>query len=323
MTLAIRRPSPRPAAVRVGVALAACAVIGATVTGCGSGPAEIGTAAIVGGHPISLDFVQQNISNVLTDSADARSLQQQKPSTFPPVARNVVKYAVWDELSNQLAAKQGIRIDQTQVDTLYNQVQQGGGAPTLSALKNIPLKGEPLRNYVRDLLIWQQLGAKDRNVTISLDAAIVADRATAQALVGKVAANPDQDKALFQQAGAASGQVAVDQPFTPANTAPVLFPAFGVKPGSVVAFDASSANGDSWIVVYVKKRADTAGQSSDVQADPQTDVTLGQEQMFQYSTQAGVTLNPRFGVWEPVIGAVSPSDGESSTIIATAKKPNP
>lgn len=293
------------------------------VTGCGAGPAQIGSAAIVGGQSVSLDAVQQNIRDVLADSADARSLQQQKPSTFPPVAREIVKYSVWDALSAQMAAKQGLRVDETQVDTLYNQVVKSGGAPPLSQLKQIPLKGEMLRNYVRDVLIWQQAGAKARNVSITLDAAIVQDRATAQALVDKVVANPDQDKALFQQAGAASGQVVVDQVFTPANTAQVLFPAFGAKPGSVIAFDASSENGDSWVITYVKKRADTAGQSSDVQADPQVDTSLGQELMFQYSVQAGVTLNPRFGIWEPVIGAVSPSDGESSTINAEVKKPNP
>lgn len=319
MTLAIRQPNRRPAALRAGAVLAACAAIGATVTGCDAGPTQIGSAALVGGHSISLDVVQQNISNVLADSADARALQQQKPSTFPPVARTVVKYAVWDELSTQLAAKQGIRVDQTQVDQLYNQVQSSGQGPSLSQLKNIPVKGEMLRNYAKDILIWQAVGAKAGGVSITIDAALVQDRATAQALVDKVVANPGQDKQLFQAAGQASGQVVVDQTYSPAQTPQVLFPAYGAKPGSVIAFDSPSENGDSWVVAYVKKRADTAGQSSDVQSDPQVDTLLGQELMNQFGAQVGVTLNPRFGIWEPVIGVVSPSDGESSTISSSVK----
>lgn len=310
MTIAIRRPI---------AVLAACAAVGALVTGCGSGPTQIGTAAVVGGHPISLDVVQQNITNVLADSADARSLQQQKPSTFAPVARTIVKYSVWDELSNQLAAKNGVRVDQAQVDQLYNQVSSSGQYPTLSQLKNIPVKGEMLRDYVRDVLIWQAVGAKSRDLSVTLDAAIVQDRASAQALVDQVTAHPDQDKQLFQRAGAASQQVVVDQTFTPGQTAQLLFPAFGVKPGSVIAYVQSGESGDTWVVVYLKKRGTTVGQSADAQADPQVDGLLGQEQMFQYSADAGVQLNPRFGVWEPVIGEVSPSEGESSTIDATVK----
>jgi len=62
VTIAIRRPI---------TVLAACAAVGALVTGCGAGPggtaAQISSAALVGGHPVSLQTVQQNITDVLAE----------------------------------------------------------------------------------------------------------------------------------------------------------------------------------------------------------------------------------------------------------------
>src|SRR5206468_3077887 len=146
-------------------------------------------------------------------------------------------------------------------------------------------------------------------------------RATAQALIDQLVAHPEQDAQLFQQAGGQAKQFFVDKTFTPASTDPGLFAIYALKPGGVVAFSTQGENG-GWIVAYVKKRDDSAGQSADAQDNPQAALPLGEQMMYQFSTQAGVTLNPRFGVWEPAIGAVSPSDGESSSISATVHKPN-
>jgi len=306
VTIAIRRPI---------AVLAACAAVGALVTGCGAGPGggEIGAAAIVGGTTIPLDVVQQNITNVLVDSADARKLQQQKPSTFPQVARTIVQLSVLHEATSQLAAKSGVKINQAQVDQVYGQATAAGHGLQLDQTTGVEAKGQILQNYIGDELVWNAIGAKQARTTqATVDYVQVADRNAAQALVDKVALHPEDDKKLFSGSGASIDAVA-----TPAGVAKDLIWLFAANAGQVVAFPLQSQNG--WAVIYVKKRSDNAGDTTGGQDTSQLAVFYGQLQVDRYAQQVGLTLNPRFGVWEPLTGQVSPSDGESSTILKTVK----
>ncbi|MBB5891792.1 hypothetical protein [Kutzneria kofuensis] len=313
MTIAIRRPI---------AVLAACAAVGAMVTGCGAGPEQIGAAAVVGGHTIPLDVVQQQITSVLADSADARKLQQQKPSTFPPIARTVVQLAVWHELSNQLAAKAGVKVNEDQVDQAYNQSVAANQFPTFPGPATIPIKGQMFKDFIHDNLVWNAIGMKQAGTaSFTYDFGVTQDRNSAQALVDKVVANPDQHVAIFNAASAGSSRPTTNQTGGLATVPPELAPMFKANAGSVIAFPVQDEN--IWVVVYVLKRSDNAGDTSGGQDVSQVAGTFGQAQMIRSAQQVGVTLNPRFGVWEPLTGYVSPSDGESSSISATVRKPNP
>jgi parvulin-like peptidyl-prolyl isomerase len=324
VTLAIRRPSQRPLALRAGAALAACAAASALLTGCGAGPSQIGAAALVGDHAISLDVVQQNIANVLIDNADARQLQQQKPSAFPPVARTIVQLSVWHELTTQLAAKLGVRVSQDQVDRVYNPAAASGKGLALSQTSNILVKGDALRNYIYDELVWTAVGTKQAGTALAtFDFALVADRNAAQALVDKVVAHPENDRQLFSAVSANDTGV---KPLIDATASPATVPdgtqlLFSANAGEVIGFPMQSQN--AWVVAYVKKRVDNAGDTSGGQDVSQLAEGFGQAQMSRFGQDAGVTLNPRFGVWEPLIGVVSPSDGESQTIMAKVRTPQP
>jgi hypothetical protein len=320
VTIAIRRPI---------AVLAACAAVGALVTGCGSGPGggDIGAAALVGGSSVSLDAVQQDITAVLADNAAARQLQQQKPSTFPPIARTVVQLAVWDEVTKQLAAKLGVTVSQDQVDRAYTQQTASGQLPSFSDTANIPVKGDLLKGYLRDSLLWNAIGAKQvRTTSVTYDYAVAQDRNGAQALVDKVVANPGQHAQIFTAAMAgAQGQggaapKTVNQTGSPATTPQELGPMFAANAGSVVAFPVQQEN--IWVVAYVLKRSDNAGDTTGGQDVSQIAAGFGQSQMVRYAQQVGVTLNPRFGVWEPLTGFVSPSAGESSSILKTVRTSN-
>lgn len=294
------------------------------VTGCGAGPGggDIGAAAIVGGSQVSLDTVQQNITNVLADSADARKLQQQKPSTFPPIARTIVQLAVWDEATKQLAAKLGVKVSEEQVDRAYAQQTSSGQLPSFSNTANIPVKGDLLRGYLRDSLLWSAIGAKQvRTTAVTYDYAVTQDRNGAQALVDKVLAHPDQHAAIFKAAMAGaqsqdgSTQSTVNLTGSPTTTPQELAPMFAANAGSVIAFPVQQEN--IWVIAYVQKRNDNAGDTTGGQDVSQVAGSFGQSEMVRYAAQAGVTLNPRFGVWEPLTGVVSPSEGESSSILKT------
>jgi hypothetical protein len=310
VTIAIRRPI---------AVLAACAAIGALVTGCGAGPGgDMNTAAVVGGKTIPLDVVQQNITNVLVGNPDARQMQQQKPSTFPQVARTVVQLSVQHELTSQLAVKAGIKINQEQVDQVYGPATAAGKGLQLSRTAEVQAKGQVLRDYISDELVWSALGAKQVKTALAVvDYAKVADRNAAQALVGKVVAHPEDDKKLFS----ANAESQVDGVATPMGVPQDLILLFAANAGDVVAFPMQSEN--AWAVVYVKKRVDNAGDTTGGQDTSQAAETYGQLQAFRYAEQAGLTLNPRFGVWEPLLGQISPSDGESATITATVRNPKP
>ncbi|WP_043719307.1 hypothetical protein [Kutzneria sp. 744] len=309
MTIAIRRPI---------AVLAACAAVGALVTGCGAGPGggDIGAAAVIGGTTIPLDVVQQNITNVLVDSADARKMQQQKPSTFPQIARTIVGLSVLHEATSQLAAKSGIKIDQAQVDQVYGPATAAGKGLGLSQTADVQAKGPLLRDYIGDEMVWSKLGAKQvKTALATVDYAQVADRNAAQALVNKVVAHPEDDKKLFS----ATAGAAVDAAATPAGVPKDLVLLFAANAGEVVAFPMQSEN--AWAVIYVKKRVDNAGDTTGGQDTSQLAETFGQLEAFRFAQQAGLTLNPRFGVWEPLLGQISPSDGESSTISAPVRNP--
>lgn len=295
------------------------------VTGCGAGPGgDIGAAATVGSATVSLDAVQRDITTVLADSAAARQLQQQKPSTFPPIARTIVQLAVWDEVTKQLAAKLGVKVSEDQVNRAYNQQTASGQAPSFSDTANIPVKGDLLKGYLRDSLLWNAIGAKQvRTTSLTYDYAVTQDRNGAQALVDKVVANPDQHAQLFGAAMAGQntgGKSTVNQTGSPAATPQELAPIFAANPGSVIAFPVQQEN--IWVVAYVQKRSDNAGDVTGGQDVSQIAGSFGQSQMVRYAQQVGVTLNPRFGVWEPLTGFVSPSAGESSSILKTVRTAN-
>ncbi|MBV8932586.1 MAG: hypothetical protein JO285_08580, partial [Kutzneria sp.] len=94
MRLAIRRPV---------ILLAACAATGALLAGCDTSQGQVGAAAIVGDHIVTLDDVQQQITQELVAEPEARELQ--KAGKFDQVARLIVQLSVWHELTTQLAAR--------------------------------------------------------------------------------------------------------------------------------------------------------------------------------------------------------------------------
>ena len=317
MTLTIRRPI---------AVLAACAAVGAMVTGCDSGPSRVGAAAIVGDQVISLDTVQQQIADELRTQANARQLQQQ--GKFDLVARNIVMLSLWSELTDQMAAKDGIKVGEQQVDQAYSQElaqeKASGQQQSLSSDVSVPLQGDMLRNFVRDNLVWTQLGAKHAaTVSITFDAALVPDRATAQAKANQIAADPANADTIIKSA-ANSQNTIVDQTGSPLNSDPTLAPLFRVPAGTVVGFQAQSS-GSGWLVAYVKHRNENGTPVSGV--DPQSAQSAatgyGQDMMSLYAAQVGVTINPRYGVWDPLTTGLAAADDQTSGIVVPVgnKKP--
>ncbi|MBV9844156.1 MAG: hypothetical protein JOZ47_03655 [Kutzneria sp.] len=305
MRLAIRRPV---------ILLAACAATGALLAGCDTSQGQVGAAAIVGDHIVTLDDVQQQITQELVAEPEARELQ--KAGKFDQVARLIVQLSVWHELTTQLAAREGIQVDQRQVDRDY--AQAGGKGPQFLQEVPLTLNGEQFRRYLWDTAVFTGLGKKyAAKSAVTVDVAVVDDKTTATALARRVAADPGRAGTLLKAAGV-GGTTLMDQTLSATNSDPALASLFGVDAGTVVAYQVQNG-GAAWLVGYVKARNDNAPAVDPGQGvSPQMLEQQGQLMMGRYAQQIGLKVNPRYGVWDPLNVGLAPSDDETIGLVLAA-----
>ena len=108
----------------VGVAVALLA------TGCGTGPAKAGSAAIVGGQAITLKTVQERTVTVLNKEPGAKEARDRGQLKLDGISREVLANEVLHKLVEEAARRENIRVDETKV---YDAVQQAGGAEAASS----------------------------------------------------------------------------------------------------------------------------------------------------------------------------------------------
>ena len=90
-------------------------------------------------------------------------------------------------------------------------------------------------------------------------------------------------------------------------------PLFSADKGTVVAFPVQQG-GSAWAVAYITKREIKAADTSQQKFDAQVTTALGQRLLGIYAKNAGVTINPRYGVWDSLALAIAPSEDETSGI---------
>ena len=91
----------------VGVAVALLA------TGCGTGPAKAGSAAIVGGQAINLETVQGRTITVLKKEPAAQQMQDQ--GKLDQVSRLVLADEITHKIADHAAQRENITVDETKV----------------------------------------------------------------------------------------------------------------------------------------------------------------------------------------------------------------
>lgn len=273
------------------------------LAGCGSGPSEINSAAIVGQRAVSVDDVQREISWLLQNVPQARKLARERK--LPVISQAVLQQHVTHELLAVAKKRDGVRASEADVDAL---IESWGGAE--AAPTNLGVLPGRLQELAEDRVLLRELGEKYA-ATLTVDVVgtvVVGESAEATSeekaleLGRKIAADPERAAQIAAESG---GQV-LDQPLAlkemlASNTAALAGTAlFGAKPGTVVVIQPSPEQGAAWLVALIKDRKISTGGGQDEapQADPQVLESVGMQQLALIADEIGVRISPRYGVWD-------------------------
>ncbi|MGM1059835.1 hypothetical protein [Saccharothrix sp. Mg75] len=300
------------------------AAVALLVAGCGTGPAKVGSAAIVGDTVLPLETVQQRLEIVLDKEPEARKLHDQRK--LDQVARQLVTLGVQHELIGLAAQREGITVSEEDV---AESVEQAGGADVAS--QNTVYDATTFRERAKDQLLLVELARKyvDR-MEVTFDYFFTKDNADAIEKAEQVAADPSKMAEFIAAAPRSEqgqslgreGQV-VRSAESPQSA---QSPLFGVEPGTVVAFppDPGSAQ---WIVAHVKERRTdvrpSSEESSTEQLTPQLLEQIGLRLVQSLAGDPSIQVNPRYGVWDTTAISLAPSEGELTGYQATARRTAP
>ena len=296
--------------MQVGRFVAAVAVAGAVISGCG-GPEQAGTAVIVGGSVVSLDHVQSRLDAAFAKTDRVAQVTAQGGTTAD-IARTVVTRAVLHDLLTQRAAQEGIVVTDAEVDAF---LAQNGGLDAAVATSWYDADG--VRSLVRDTLMATQLAQRHvAGLEVTVDQVAAASRADAESKARTLAAGGPAADALFGDPRTSVRGGPVHAASVPDEAGTIYF---GAPVGAVVAFQPSPQQ-STWIAFRV------VDKRTDAPSDPAAVSGISQDQLYDIGIRMlqptadalGVVVNPRYGVWDPIQMRVVGEDQQAGLIIPPA-----
>ncbi|PKW14227.1 SurA N-terminal domain-containing protein [Saccharopolyspora spinosa] len=294
---------------RHGRLLASIAAAGLLLAGCGSGPSQVGAAAIVGDNRIPVSDVQSWFGEVLAKEPGLKP-QLQQQGNLDELGRQLAAQLVRQELVEQAARDERLTVTDQQVADLINRM--GGPAAATSGKIYTP---QNLREVARTQLLATELGRKyfDR-LDITFDYSQATTRGEAEEKAKRMAQGPAEAAAVVTADAKAGVPAALDQKLR-ATDSPQLAattPLFGAQPGTVLAFEPETNSGQ-WLIARIKeRRADAPPAVPAGGADDQTLQGVGMHLLGITADRVGVRLSPRYGVWDRVNLVAVPSEGETT-----------
>ncbi|MEV4057560.1 SurA N-terminal domain-containing protein [Amycolatopsis sp. NPDC049688] len=323
------------------------------LAGCGSGPSQVGAAAVIGDHTISIDQVQDLITKAVREQPYAQKLAGEHK--LDVVGRAVVSQLVLHELVTRAAEKQGITPNYAQIDAQLAKDPLNGQVPAdasneAQAVSQVVARTRDHREELTDTFLAQALADKAvPNSSVTFDytsIGLVPDATTGSSVEGpaaktaafdlakQFAADPAaatkrigadvQYLAALRQRATQMGQSAESIPplagvgeALPAAQAGALAagPLFGSPVGSTVVFPFPNNQG-AWFVGVVRQRTDkpvATEQAPDL--DAATKTAAGMRQAQPLFDELGVRINKRYGVWDVVAMTVVPNEGAAQGIV--------
>jgi hypothetical protein len=287
------------------------AVVGAVVAGCGSGPGQVGSAAIVGSTVVPLSQVQSQLDGALA-KPDLVAGYRSGGQGGDQIARDILVAGIMHDLVGRAAATEGLVVTDAQIDQV---IAAQGGVDKLVA--RTPYDATTLRDGVRDELLTIELARRyiDR-LAVSFQAAEVDSQAEAEAKGRIAAAGGPAADALFagpprQAPAAAVLQLIAQQPD------PVGLVILGTPAGHVALLRPPTGQ-TSWLVLRIVGRSTDGPVSAQPMAGQFDNATLlqfGRQLLQPVAEQAGVRVNPRYGVWDQLQMAVVPTGQEFGSVI--------
>ncbi|MCR6487247.1 SurA N-terminal domain-containing protein [Amycolatopsis sp. OK19-0408] len=309
------------------------------LAGCGSGPSQVGAAAIVGDHSVSIDRVQDLINKAVREQPYAQKLASEHK--LDQLGRAIVGQLVVHELLTQIAEKEGIAVNYGQVDAQLKSDPLTGPVPADSsneaqAVSQVVARTRDHREELTDTYLAQALAEKKLpNLSVTFDYTSIgsmpsqdgseppqgpAAQKAAYDLARQFAADPaavakritgdaQYEQQLRQQAAQAGQNTDSIPPLTgvgevqPAAQVPALAttPLFGSPANSVTVFPYPNRAG-TWFVGVVRQRVDDRPVATEQAPalDATTKTAIGMRQLQPYADKLGVRVNARYGVWDVV-----------------------
>ncbi|MFC5287151.1 SurA N-terminal domain-containing protein [Actinokineospora guangxiensis] len=307
------------------------AVVGLVLSACSTGPSQVNAAAIVGDKTITVDQVQELTRKAVEAEPAAKVLADQRKLDL--LSRAVLKQLVTHELLETYARDNGITVDSGQVGQLSRQLSE--------SLQPLPTDGSVTADIIvqqavnkvidptvlaKDYLLQLKLGQQAApTLEVTMDYIVLAPggpeeptgslRGKAEDLAKRLAAGPEQAAAVFQEEIQAGGQAMTAQKFTPSadpSIAGTLI--YGTPVGNVIGFQ-PSAEQALWVVAVVTGRSTDAEPDPSAAQDPRLATALGPRLLQPLVDQVGVTISPRYGVWDIGAMGVAPSAAETAGFV--------
>ena len=145
------------------------------LAGCGSGPSQVGAAAVVGDRSVSIDQVQELIDKAVREQPYAQKLA--KEHKLEVVGRAAVGQLVMHELLAEAAAKRGITPNYAQIDAQLAKDPLNGPVPVpadasteAQAVNQVVARARDHREELTDTYLAQALADKTiPNLRITFD----------------------------------------------------------------------------------------------------------------------------------------------------------
>jgi hypothetical protein len=306
-------------------------VVGLVLSACSTGPSKVNAAAIVDGTTITVDQVQELTREAVVREPAAKVLADQRKLDL--LSRAVLKQLVMHELIEGYARENAVTVDQGQVDQLARQLTE--------SLQPLPTDGSVTADVIvqqavnkvidptvlaRDYLILLKLGQEaGPTLSVTFDYVVIAPggpeeptgslRAKAEDMAKRLAVSSEEASRIIKAEIASGGQAAENEVFTPAGVGELagsLF--FGTPENNVIAFQPSPENA-AWVVAVIKERS-TDGEADPAAAqDPRLATALGPRIVQPAVDKLGLTISPRYGVWDVAAMGVAPSAAETSGFV--------
>lgn len=305
------------------------------LSGCGSGSVRPGAAALVGDERIPVDTLQEVVERGLADPQAEQTLGQDR-SAFQ---RQVLSRLVNREVLQAAAEREGVRVDDGDVDAqLQDFAAQAGGEEALEAqAAQNGISPEDLQPFLRDVVLEQALGDAlteqedvpqeqleglyQQNIAqydrVRSRHILVEDEAQARDLLAQVKADPDRFEELAAEfsTDTSNKDSGGDLGFQGRGQFVPEFEAllFSAEPGT---YDVVRTQ-FGWHVVHVQERQQTSLE----EATPELRRAALQEQrasetgalLRDVASDLGVTVNPRFGRWDPETGSIEATESGVTT----------
>lgn len=291
---------------QVGRVLGAVAIVGALISGCG-GAGQPGTAAVIGEESIPIERIQSSL-DVLAAKPEVMQQLEAQGLALGDYARFLVRSEITHALVARKAAEVGVAVTEAQVDA---EIETLGGVEQILASQ--PFDLSTLRQIVRDGLLAGQLAEREAPglaVTVDMVGATTKDDADRKAKL-LAAGGPEAD-GLFSGPAAARDQVI--RVADAADKVPSVI--LGAPVGSVVTYRPSPDQAGYTVVRITGRTTDPAADPAELSAlSTSTKAEIGTRLAQFGNDPVEVSVNPRYGAWDPVALSVVPEDQVLGEII--------